>query len=83
MAFDVLDQQYRHDEIRARMQSDKDMINRLKNQLDSSVALHTEISANPEMIPWYQGLSAEEKAKLQGWCDDAAAILAELVARGF
>lgn len=83
MAFDVLDQQYRHDEIRARMQSDKDAINRLKNQLTASVALHTAISADMAKIPWFNDLTAEEKAKLQGWCDDDAAVLAAIIAQGF
>ena len=83
MAFDVLDQQYRHDEIRARMQSDKDAINRLKNQLQASVDLHTLISGDLEMIPWFNDLSTEEKAKLQAWRDDVAAIYTAITGQGF
>ena len=83
MAYDILNQQYRHDEIRSRMQADKDAINRLKNQLDASVALHTEISGDFAMIPWFQELTTEERAKLQAWRDDVAAIHAAISAQGF
>lgn len=75
MAFEVLDQQYRQDEIRAKMQADHDGINRLKNQLQTSVNLHTEIVANPAMIPWYAGLSQAEKDKLLAWKNDAQKLL--------
>ncbi len=39
MAFEVLDNQYRHDELKNRMQGDLDGINSLKNRLQASVNL--------------------------------------------
>ena len=79
MAFEVLDKQYRHDELKNRMQNDLDGINRLKSQLQTSVNLHAEIVANMAMIPWYVDLIQEEKDKLTAWKNDCQELLNKII----
>lgn len=79
MAFVPLDNQYRHDELKNRMQGDLDSINSLKNRLQTSVNLHAEIVANMAMIPWYAGLTQAEKGKLVAWKNDVQALLDKII----
>lgn len=79
MAFEILDNQYRHDELKNRMQGDLDGINTLKNRLQASVNLHAEISADLAMIPWYQDLTQAEKDKLLAWKNDCQELLDKII----